>query len=150
MKTACYDRQTLWKQQILLPQKMKGVTMNCPKCKSEMKPVTYNNIEVDRCVNCEGIWFDMSEHEQLKEMKGSEVIDTGSAEKGKEFNRIDRIKCPKCQSKMIRMVDNEQPHIWYEACGVCYGVFFDAGEFKDFKEYTFSDFMKKFQVQERT
>jgi 4a-hydroxytetrahydrobiopterin dehydratase len=32
------------------------------------------------------------------------------------------------------MVDAKQPHLWYEACTECYGIFFDAGEFKDFKE----------------
>lgn len=123
--------------------------MKCPKCESEMKRVTFNDIEVDRCDGCEGIWFDMLEHEELKQMKGSEAIDTGSPEKGKEFNKIDKIKCPKCHSAMIRMVDNSQPHIWYESCGVCYGVFFDAGEFSDFKDHSISDFFKRLKAKER-
>jgi len=50
---------------------------------------------------------------------------------------------------MIRMVDNKQPHIWYESCTICNGVFFDAGEFKDYKEHTFADFIKSFQKKER-
>ena len=43
---------------------------------------------------------------------------------------------------MISMVDLNQPHIKYEACTVCYGVFFDAGEFKDYKEKTILDLFK--------
>ena len=41
-----------------------------------------------------------------------------------------------------RMADRRQPHIWYESCKVCYGVFFDAGEFTDFKEETLLDWFK--------
>ncbi len=91
----------------------------------------------------------MLEHEELKKMKGSESIDTGDPEKGQKYNKIDKIDCPKCNSRMVRMVDSKQSHIWYEACNVCYGVFFDAGEFKDFKEYNFGDFLKRFKLKDR-
>ncbi len=37
------------------------------------------------------------------------------------------------------MVVAGQPHIAYESCGFCHGVFFDAGEFKDFREETFGE-----------
>ncbi len=125
--------------------------MNCPKCQAEMEKVTYQNIEVDRCTGCKGIWFDMLEHKHLKALKGSEEIDIGDPEEGKKFNRIDRINCPVCHGPMIRMVDNDQPHIWYESCNSCYGVFFDAGEFRDYKEKTILEFFKEiFWNKERT
>jgi len=44
---------------------------------------------------------------------------------------------------MIRMVDSEQPHIWFEACKTCNGVFLDAGEFTDLKERTLLDRLKR-------
>ncbi len=116
--------------------------MNCPKCNADMGKVDFHNIEIDRCTNCKGIWFDMLEHEDLKKIKGSGAIDTGDPEKGKEYNKIDLIDCPKCRSRMVRMVDAAQPHIWYESCSLCHGVFFDAGEFTDFKEHTMSEFFK--------
>jgi uncharacterized protein len=53
--------------------------MNCPKCNSVTEKVTYQNIEVDRCTGCKGIWFDLLEHKQLKGMAGSEKIDAGTA-----------------------------------------------------------------------
>ena len=40
---------------------------------------------------------------------------------------------------MFQMVVAGQPHIAYESCGVCHGVFFDAGEFRDFREETFGE-----------
>jgi len=124
--------------------------MKCPKCGSAMEKVLFEKIEVDRCSCCKGIWFDMLEHEELKKLDGSEAIDIGDPEVGKEYNTVDQIKCPKCNTKMIRMVDRKQPHIWYESCGVCYGTFFDAGEFKNFKHHTILDFFKSFTAKERT
>ena len=52
------------------------------------------------------------------------------------------VKCPKCHTLMGKMVDNDQPHILYESCDICYGVFFDAGEFRDYKEEGIVDFFK--------
>jgi len=116
--------------------------MQCPKCTQAMEKVTYHDVEVDRCINCGGIWFDMLELEDLKKMKGSEQIDNGSAALGKEYNKVDRINCPVCNTPMIRMVDKEQHHIWYERCATCFGVFLDAGEFRDMKKETLLDFVK--------
>lgn len=123
--------------------------MKCPKCESEMQVVEYENISVDRCTSCKGIWFDMLEHEQLKAIEGSESIDIGSAALGKQYNKVGDIDCPVCKTQLIRMVDRLQPHIWYEACTVCYGVFFDAGEFRDYKERTVLDFFRDIFAKER-
>ena len=124
--------------------------MDCPKCGNMMEKVSHESIEIDRCVLCKGIWFDMLEHEQLKAIKGSESIDIGDPEVGELFNRESDVDCPVCHTKMIPMVDRDQPHIWYEACTVCYGVFFDAGEFKDYKEQSILDFFRGLRAGERT
>ena len=123
--------------------------MECPKCNADMGKITYEKIQVDRCTNCKGIWFNMLEHEHLKAIEDSESIDIGEPKVGKEYNKIDKIDCPVCHTLMIRMVDREQPHIRYEACNSCYGVFFDAGEFRDYKEETILDFFKDLFTKER-
>ena len=123
--------------------------MNCPKCSATMEKVQYESIEVDRCTDCKGIWFDMLEHEHLKALEGSEEIDIGDPEVGKQTNIVDQITCPVCGTRMIRMVDGRQPHIWFESCTVCYGVFFDAGEFRDYKQETILDFFKDLFSQQR-
>ena len=123
--------------------------MNCPKCSADMEKVVYSNIEVDRCTDCKGLWFDLLEHVELKAMSGSEAIDIGDPEVGRKFNRIEDIKCPVCTTQMIKMVDREQHHIWYESCPSCYGVFFDAGEFTDYKEDSFIDFVRDVFTRER-
>ena len=122
--------------------------MNCPKCTARMEKVSFESVEVDRCTHCHGIWFDEFEKDQLKALKGSEKIDIGdpSASQG----LTDTIDCPVCHTQMTKMVDRKQSHIWYESCPVCYGVFFDAGEFKDYKQETLLDFFKRLGAKERS
>lgn len=108
--------------------------LNCPKCQGTLEQVVYATIEVDRCIDCHGIWFDSLEAQKLKEIKGSESLDIGDPKAGEKLNQTRDIKCPKCQTKMTKMVDLNQSHIFYEKCPVCYGIWFDAGEFKDYKE----------------
>jgi Zn-finger nucleic acid-binding protein len=123
---------------------------NCPKCQAPFEKVDYADIRIDRCTGCGGLFFDMLEHEHLKSIEGSETIDIGDAQVGKRHNPEHRIDCPSCGSRMIAMVDVHQPHIWYEACTTCYGVYFDAGEFRDYKEKTILDFFRDLFAGERT
>jgi len=123
--------------------------MKCPKCISPMVKVTFGCIEVDRCTDCQGLFFDEFEKEQLRKLNGADTLDIGDVKTGREFNKVDRINCPRCTSLMIRMVDLEQPHIWFEHCTVCGGSFFDAGEFKDLAHHTVVDFFKDLTTRPR-
>ncbi len=123
--------------------------MECPKCHAVMEPVTYADIEVDRCTKCGGIWLDMLEDEELLKAAGAEKVDTGDAAMGKKMNQVDQIDCPVCAAPMIRMVHPTQHHIWYEGCHVCYGKFLDAGELRDMQEATVADLLRDLATQER-
>ena len=126
--------------------------INCPRCSAAMGKITFGSVVVDRCTSCKGLWFDAREHERLKDVEGSETIDVGppagatkpAADAADQSNRPAdaKIDCPVCHTRMIRMVDHQQPHIHYESCTVCHGVFFDAGEFRDYKEQTVSEWFK--------
>jgi Zn-finger nucleic acid-binding protein len=123
--------------------------LQCPKCQGSLEAVVYSEVEVDRCTNCKGIWFDLMEAQTLKKIQGSESIDTGDAATGSKFDKIGNINCPKCQTQMTKMVDLKQPHIRYEKCPSCYGIWFDAGEFKDYKEENLADIFKDIFSGER-
>ena len=113
--------------------------MECPKCHASMDAVTYGrNLTIDRCTNCKGIWFDRGEAKQLKGKWLSESVDVGDTEIGKEFNKVDDVACPICGEMMEKVSDPTQPHIWYERCSN-HGLFFDAGEFTDYKYETLLD-----------
>ncbi len=113
-----------------------------------MEQVTFSATEADRCTECKGIWFDMLEHEDLRGHAAE--LDIGDAATGATYNKVDVIPCPVCpNTTMIRMVDAQQPHIWFESCPVCFGRFFDAGEFRDLAEYSLGDFFKRFGLKAR-
>jgi Zn-finger nucleic acid-binding protein len=116
--------------------------MDCPKCDSIMEEVTFHGITVERCTQCRGIWFAGIEYKELKKLKGSESIDVGSPKLGQEYDGMKDVHCPECDKIMDRISDKFQPHLHYEVCSRGHGAFFDAGEFKDFKEETLGDFIK--------
>jgi hypothetical protein len=90
----------------------------------------------------------MLEHEDLKEI--AEGVDIGDPEVGKAFNEKGDISCPVCpNSRMLRMVDAQQPHIWYESCLTCYGRFYDAGELIDLSKKTLGDVIRDLFAIER-
>ena len=110
--------------------------MICPKCFGEFEQIVFSDIEIDRCTNCRGLFFDMLEKEDLLRIEGSEAVDIGPDQVDPIYNEMRDVECPRCAQPMIPMVDKDQFHIKFEACPACYGTFFDAGEFRDLKEHT--------------
>ncbi len=106
----------------------------CPKCKGALAPVAFGEVVIDRCLTCGGLWFDMLEHEDLRTAAGAEAIDSGDPGLGARYDHVGLIRCPVDDALMVRMVDKAQPRLWFESCPLCFGVFFDAGEFSDFRD----------------
>lgn len=46
--------------------------MKCPKCGHDMKEVVLEEIAIDRCTFCEGVYFDAGELETLLQKKGEQ------------------------------------------------------------------------------
>ncbi len=73
--------------------------MHCPVCKQSMIVLEVEEIEVDHCLSCGGVWLDGGELELLLEgakekdaLLSSLAIDTAASEK--------KLKCPICSKKM--------------------------------------------------
>ena len=111
--------------------------MDCPKCQALMKPIVIEGIEIDRCTNCNGLWFDTLEEVRLKSLRVARQIDVGDVAIGRKFNTRSYVRCPRHTDTLLtRLNVPDQPHIQIESCPACYGTFFDAGEFTDFAEKT--------------
>ncbi len=122
--------------------------MKCPKCRSEMERVTIGRTDVDRCVSCKGLWFDMSEDQDL--LKFAKEIDIGDDDAKEKTVPGRRIYCPVCAgTPMVRMADPRHPHIWFESCPSCQGCYLDAGEFRDMGEHSFAEALTNFFTRER-
>jgi Zn-finger nucleic acid-binding protein len=42
-----------------------GVSLICPKCGGKLAELLYEDIEIDRCASCNGVWLDAGELELL-------------------------------------------------------------------------------------
>ena len=115
--------------------------LQCPKCGHGMLIVEFGEIEIDRCTNCKGLWFDDDEAHRLKELEGSELIDSGDPKEGWKYDSREDIDCPICGKRMHKSYDAKQQHIWYEVCPE-HGMFMDAGEFSDLKEESMLDWFR--------
>lgn len=116
-------------------------SLKCPKCGHGMEEVTYEGVTIDRCTNCQGLWFDADEAQQLKNLPESQSVDSGDPNEGWKWDSRVDIDCPRCNKRMELTADAKQKHIWYEICHD-HGMFMDAGEFKDFKEESLLDWFK--------
>lgn len=39
--------------------------MKCPKCGMQLEEISYGDVRVDKCFNCEGMWLDKGELESM-------------------------------------------------------------------------------------
>lgn len=107
--------------------------MQCPKCQAELEVIEYNGIEIDRCMNCHGIWFDYREEVELGKLKGAaQALDIGDEVLGATFDKMQNIKCPRCTTVMHHVSHQGDVEIRFERCNECKGSYFDAGEFTNY------------------
>lgn len=103
------------------------VNMDCPVCKNAMIVLELDEVEVDYCADCRGIWLDSGELELLLEdaVKAREVLQSFTPDKTNETPR----KCPICRKKMekVRVDGGDKPEL-IDRCGRSHGLWFDAGE----------------------
>jgi Zn-finger nucleic acid-binding protein len=117
------------------PDEPPALSLICPKCGAYMQEVEVAGIPVDRCTSCTGLWFDYQEAEALRVEPGADLLlDVGDRQVGVMLDAVEHILCPRCQVATERMVFEQQPHLHFECCPRCYGVFFDACEFRDFAQ----------------
>lgn len=123
--------------------------MKCPKCQSAFTKVHFEGIQIDRCMSCHGMWFDALELKDLLKKKGSESLDVGNERDFAKTSQVEDYLCPKDGSRMVKMVDAKQSHVWYESCATCFGLFLDATEFKELKDKSLLDLVRTFKTPER-
>jgi uncharacterized protein len=46
-------------------RKAEAAAMRCPKCEGTLVEITHEDVQVDRCDKCHGVWLDAGELERL-------------------------------------------------------------------------------------
>jgi Zn-finger nucleic acid-binding protein len=105
--------------------------MNCPSCGNPMITMELQDIEIDHCVKCGGIWLDAGELEILLDdaLKAKTLL--GSFRQEIAVTERPR-RCPICEKKMIKtLVGRSKPPLLIDACRRGDGLWFDRGELRD-------------------
>lgn len=105
--------------------------MICPTCHGDMIVVEKDQIELDHCTNCSGVWFDSGELELMLERMGLEdstlsiakVADLPEAKSAEKKRR-----CPICGRKMKKTNMGQAPKVLIDVCPTGDGLWFDGGE----------------------
>ena len=67
------EKQRAQREQVEERERIKALhSMKCPKCGHDMKEETLDQITVDRCTFCEGVFFDAGELDQVLLKRGEE------------------------------------------------------------------------------
>ena len=90
-----------------------------------------DDVEIDYCLECGGIWLDSGELEMLlgdrdkaEALIASFQMDADSTEKPR--------KCPICDKKMSKIVVGQsKPRLLIDKCRKGHGLWFDKGELQD-------------------
>ena len=105
--------------------------MICPTCKSHLVVIEHNNIELDWCYNCHGVWFDSTELGLLLKsmnLDGRGLIpeDISSSPEAKSAEK--KRKCPRCGRSMKKTDIGDKPKILIDLCRRGHGLWFDGDE----------------------
>ena len=101
--------------------------MNCPIDRSAMIVLELDEIEIDYCLECKGIWLDAGELELLfGDAAVAEALMSSMQEhpKSKEKKR----KCPICSRKMDKIICGEGENLLIDECRNRHGLWLDHGE----------------------
>jgi len=102
--------------------------MNCPVCRKEpMVVLELNEVEIDFCLACQGIWLDAGELELLLEDADARDYFLQSYKVDKRCSEK-RIRCPICQKKMDKVLCGDDTKVTIDKCKNNDGLWFDSGE----------------------
>ena len=120
--------------------------MDCPICENAVMIVLeLNEVEVDFCFDCNGIWLDAGELELLLS-DGQKTV-----ELLRSFKKIERSgeqikKCPICLKKMQKIqVGQADKSLLIDTCPKEHGLWFDKGELQNVLEAGSFDKDRKIQ-----
>ncbi|MHC4551440.1 MAG: zf-TFIIB domain-containing protein [Planctomycetota bacterium] len=102
--------------------------MDCPVCRSAMIVLEIEEVEIDYCTDCAGIWLDAGELEVLLEDfdQAAKVLASFEQAESDEAPR----KCPICLKKMEKVLVGEADgkRELIDRCIKDHGLWFDGGE----------------------
>jgi len=124
--------------------------MLCPVCKEDMFVLEFEQVEIDFCFTCKGVWLDSGEleiigqragafgGELLRALEEKQPLGVGQASApagGKAAVIADanvhptrKRRCPVCRRRLVQVHVETEPPIVVDRCPRGHGLWFDRGE----------------------
>jgi len=119
--------------------------MHCPSCEAELQTRSTNDIEIDECQSCQGIWFDADELRRTKDKSDPDLkwMDFEIWKHEDRFHVGEKAReCPKC-SVALAAVTYDDTGVEVDFCSNCRGVWLDAGELENIIDHLTDDLLNK-------
>ena len=127
--------------------------MKCPKCDSMLNKVKVktrpeygadilddaeqvDEIELDQCVSCNGVWFDVGELDQYLAEKLL-ILNSPEVKEYKELNKKEG-PCPRCNQVMAKQPAPKGGGFTVDVCEKCKGIWLDSSEIDKLEKKNFS------------
>jgi hypothetical protein len=108
--------------------------MICPVCKEPLVVLELEQVEVDYCTSCDGVWLDAGELELLLDTD-EERTRLISLFKEAETVKEKSYDCPVCGKQMKKFEIGERGRVVVDKCKKNHGIWFDKGELKKVVEF---------------
>ena len=113
---------------------------DCPKCKATLKVVFHEEIAVDACPSCWGVWVVHADEKTVLKVR-PEVFSVAELRRlrklYKPYAREDSVRyvpCPACRNLMHRVNWASQSGVVVDRCED-HGTWYDEGELEKLKEF---------------
>jgi len=103
------------------------------------------DVEIDKCSNCSGIWFEQDELRAAKDKTEPDLnwMDFEIWKNADKFIFSQKpIQCPKCELDMVQ-IDYDKTNVEIDYCPKCQGAWLDEGEFKNIIAFLNSELANK-------
>jgi len=120
--------------------------MNCPACNNTLIILEHEQVEVDYCPECCGVWLDSGELELLLDAPDETRRLLGTLTKNPHPAGTPR-KCPICRKKMVEVrIGTAEPPLLIDECTRHHGLWFDKNELEEVIKSAGSDKVQKIQT----
>jgi Zn-finger nucleic acid-binding protein len=107
--------------------------MNCVACNEPMVVLELNEVEIDHCLSCGGIWLDAGEIELLLSDSSEAAALMTQVTRGRN-RQAGKRPCPICNKKMDVVSVGAEREVEIDLCRRNHGIWFDRGELKEVLE----------------
>jgi len=106
--------------------------MRCPRDGATLQRVSILGVDLDKCHQCDGIWCDWGEVEQLAKAKITDVEQAIEEKHGdptsEQGSLTGYMQCPKCDGRLQQICYSFINPIKIDRCEKCLGVWLDDKE----------------------